>query len=409
MPSLPTLGYCTNVHAGSTLAETRANLQKHAVRVKELYSPTAPMGIGLWLSAASARELVQTKQVEAFAGWLREQGLLPYTFNGFPYGDFHQQVVKHRVYEPTWWESERLAYTLQLIDILDALLPPGEEGSISTLPIAWGKPCPDREQNQQAALQLKQVAHYLHGLEERTGRLIHVCIEPEPGCVFSLADDAIHFFEWQLFRSADSSREADIIRRHIRLCHDVCHAAVMFEDQADVLQRYQAAGIEVGKIQVSAALRMNLNALERPTGATVQEHLAELASFNEPRYLHQTSVLRHSEDGYEEELFYEDLHLALAAEPKLAAANLQAGRPLGEWRIHFHVPIYQQELGHLSSTQEQIGQCLAAAREFSTCKHYEVETYAWTVLPKELRPPELATGIAEELKWFRDLWQSESS
>jgi hypothetical protein len=183
----------------------------------------------------------------------------------------------------------------------------------------------------------------------------------------------------------------------------------MFEDQADVLQRYQAAGIEVGKIQVSAALRMNLNALERPTGATVQEHLAELASFNEPRYLHQTSVLRHSEDGYEEELFYEDLHLALAAEPKLAAANLQAGRPLGEWRIHFHVPIYQQELGHLSSTQEQIGQCLAAAREFSTCKHYEVETYAWTVLPKELRPPELATGIAEELKWFRDLWQSESS
>ena len=52
----------------------------------------------------------------------------------------------------------------------------------------------------------------LHGLEERTGRLIHVCIEPEPGCVFSLADDAIHFFEWQLFRSADSSREADIIR-----------------------------------------------------------------------------------------------------------------------------------------------------------------------------------------------------
>src|SRR5262245_13729652 len=101
MPPLPTLGYCTNVHAGSNLAETRTNLQKHALRVKELYSPTAPMGIGLWLSAASARELVQTKQVEAFAGWLGEQGLLPYTFNGFPYGDFHQQVVKHRVYEPT--------------------------------------------------------------------------------------------------------------------------------------------------------------------------------------------------------------------------------------------------------------------------------------------------------------------
>lgn len=404
--SAPTLGYCTNVHAGANLAETRANLQQHAVRVKQLFSPDAPMGIGLWFSAASARELVQTRQVEAFASWLREQGLLPYTFNGFPYGNFHQKVVKHLVYEPTWWEPERLAYTLQLIDILDAFLPPGEEGSISTLPIAWGQPCPDREQNMQAATQLKQVAHYLHDLEERTGRLIYICIEPEPGCVFSLADDAIHFFEWQLFRSAESASEADLIRRHIRLCHDVCHAAVMFEDQADVLKRYQAAGIEVGKIQISAALRMNLNTLERPDGSTVQDHLTELASFNEERYLHQTSVRRPEDDGFEEQAFYEDLPLALLAETKLAAENFKAGRPLGEWRIHFHVPIYQQELGRLSSTQEQIGECLTAARKQTTCKHYEVETYAWTVLPKELRPSELAVGIAEELKWFRDLWSN---
>jgi hypothetical protein len=395
---LPTLGYCTNVHAGANLAETRANLQKHAIRVKELVSPDAPMGIGLWLSAASARELVQTKQVDAFAGWLRDAGLLPYTFNGFPYGDFHQEVVKHRVYQPTWWDAERLAYTLQLIDILHALLPTGEEGSISTLPIAWGQPCPDREQNQLAAAQLKQVAHYLHDLEERTGRLIYLCIEPEPGCAFSLADDAIYFFQWNLFRDDDE----EIIRRHIRLCHDVCHAAVMFEEQDDVLQRYQAAGIEVGKIQISAALRMDLNALERPTATSVP--LTDLAGFNEPRYLHQTSVRRLNEDGIEEDVFYEDLHLALAGETSLLQENLRQSRALGEWRVHFHVPIYQQELGRLSSTQEQITECLQAARQHSTCRHYEVETYAWTVLPKELRPAELAEGIALELKWFREQW-----
>ena len=181
---------------------------------------------------------------------------------------------------------------------------------------------------------------------------------------------------------------------------------MMFEDQADVLRRYQAAGIEVGKIQVSAALRMNLNTLERPDGSTVQDHLSELASFNEERYLHQTSVRRPEDDGYEEQAFYEDLPLALLAETKLAAENFKAGRPLGEWRVHFHVPIYQQELGRLSSTQEQIAECLSAARKHSTCKHYEVETYAWTVLPKELRPSELAVGIADELKWFRDLWNA---
>jgi hypothetical protein len=368
------------------------------MRVKELVSPNTPMGIGLWLSAVSARELVHTKQVDAFAGWLRDSGLLPYTFNGFPYGDFHQQVVKHRVYQPTWWESERLAYTLQLIDILHALLPAGEEGSISTLPIAWGQPCPDREQNLLAAAQLKQVAHYLHDLEERTGRLIYICIEPEPGCVFSLADDAIHFFQWNLFRGEDE----EIIRRHIRLCHDVCHAAVMFEEQDDVLRRYQAAGIEIGKIQISAALRMDLNALERPTSSSVP--MTDLSNFNEPRYLHQTSVRRLNEDGIEEDVFYEDLHLALAGETSLLQENLRQGRALGEWRVHFHVPIYQQELGRLSSTQEQITECLDAARKYSTCRHYEVETYAWTVLPKELRPAELADGIALELKWFRDQW-----
>jgi hypothetical protein len=397
---LPVLGYCTNVHAGASLSQTRENLQRHATQVKRLFSPDEPMGIGLWLSANSARELVQAREVEAFAAWLQHEGLLPYTFNGFPYGDFHQQVVKHRVYEPTWWEPARLDYTLQLVDILDALLPAGQEGSISTLPIAWGQPCPDRSQTEQAALQLRQLAQSLHALEERTGRLIYLCIEPEPGCVFSLADDAIHFFEWQLLRGDD----ADVVRRHIRLCHDVCHAAVMFEDQADVLKRYAAAGILVGKIQVSAALRMNLDLLERPSSQTIHEHLMEVASFNEPRYLHQTSVRRPDVEGYVEEIFYEDLHLALAAERELIATNLAAGRPAGEWRVHFHVPIYQRGLGRLTSTQEQIAECLNAARKFSDCRHYEVETYAWTVLPAELRPPELAMGIAEELKWFRELW-----
>ena len=32
-------GYCTNVHAGATLDEMRANLQRHALAVKERYSP----------------------------------------------------------------------------------------------------------------------------------------------------------------------------------------------------------------------------------------------------------------------------------------------------------------------------------------------------------------------------------
>src|SRR5262245_54396710 len=180
-------GYCTNVHAGATLDETRANLERHALVVKGRYSPDRPMGVGLWLSAKAAEELVLSYGESAFADWLAERGLVPYTLNGFPYGDFHQQVVKHRVYQPTWWQPERLHYTMQLVQIHDAILPPGMEGSISTLPIAWGTPCPDRAELEQAGLQLRQAAQWMHQLEVESGRVIYLCLEPEPGCALSFA------------------------------------------------------------------------------------------------------------------------------------------------------------------------------------------------------------------------------
>ncbi len=375
-------GYCTNVHAGATLDATRANLERHALAVKAAYSPNRPMGIGLWLAAQAAQELVASGGAPGFRDWLAERGLVPYTLNGFPYGDFHQPVVKHRVYEPTWWQPERLEYTCRLADLQHELLPPGMEGSISTLPIAWGNPCPSRADMELAAQHLRQVAAHLHQLEERTGRLIYLCLEPEPGCVFSFADDAVHFFQWQLLDREDDA----VVRRHLRICHDVCHAAVMFEDQDTVIRKYREAGIEVGKVQVSAALRMDLDLFEPPSAQPRAEAVKQLASFAEDRYLHQTVVSRGGE-----EVFYEDLRVALDAE---------SADPRGEWRVHFHVPIYLTEFGRLFSTQEQIGECLAAIRRHSACQHFEVETYAWGVLPPELKQPDLASGIVEELRWF---------
>jgi hypothetical protein len=376
------IGYCTNVHAGATLEITRANLERHALAVKERYSPQEPMGVGLWLSARAAEELLSSRREGEFGEWLAVRGLVPYTLNGFPYGDFHQDVVKHRVYEPTWWQPERLHYTMQLAQIVDALLPPGQEGSISTLPIAWGKPCPDRSELEQAAVNLRQAAAWMHQLEAETGRLVYLCLEAEPGCVFSFSDDVVHYFQWQLLGHEDE----EIVRRHIRLCHDICHATVMFEDQAEVLAKYQEAGIGVGKIQVSAALAMDLDLFEPPATEARRAAIKQMSQFAEDRYLHQTVIRRGSED-----IFYDDLPAALAEE---------ARDPQGEWRVHYHVPIYLREFGRLRSTQDEILRCLAAARQYTSCRHYEVETYAWGVLPAELKQPELAAGIAEELKWF---------
>lgn len=376
------IGYCTNVHAGPTLEQTRANLERYALAVKQAVRPTAAMGVGLWLAAPAVNELLSTGQAEPFAAWLAEVGLVPFTFNGFPYGDFHGPVVKHRVYEPTWWQPERLAYTLQLIEAQHRLLPAGLEGTISTLPIAWNQPQPNREQLAQAAHQLRTAANAMHRLKQETGRVISLCIEPEPGCYLQRSNDIVSFFRDWLFADGEEA----IIREHLRVCHDVCHAAVMFEPQAEVLHKFARAGIQVGKVQVSSAVAAKFDELNI---ADRQAAFTQLSSFHEPRYLHQTCIRQAGQSA----VYYEDLPYALATVANNAS-------PSGEWRMHFHVPIYLDTFGHLHATQQDIHECLTALRATSTCSHFEVETYAWGVLPAELQVPELATGIAKEMDWF---------
>lgn len=381
------IGYCTNVHAGADLETTRANLQQHALAVKQQFVPDAPLGVGLWLSAKSARRLREEGQIEEFAAWLAESGLAPFTFNGFPYGDFHQTVVKHKVYKPTWSEQARVDYTLDLIEILDELLPPGMEGSISTLPLQWGTPTPDADQFSVAAANLRAVAGRLARLEAESGRLIYLCPEPEPGCVMDRAEDVVRFFEDHLLTDGDEAT----IRRHIRVCHDVCHSAVMFEEQADAFRILKAAGIFVGKVQVSSAVVVPFDEIVPEQRA---DALDQLRSFAEDRYLHQT-VVRSSTDT--KPAFFEDL-------PKALDTVENPEELTGQWRVHFHVPVYLERFGHLRTSGKQILECLEiATREMPELAHFEVETYAWSVLPSELRQERLADGIAKELQWFRDV------
>jgi len=379
------IGYCTNVHAGADLESTRANLAEHALAVKELVSPDDPIGVGLWLSATAARKLLATTGATEFAAWLADVGLVPFTLNGFPYGDFHKDVVKHDVYRPTWCDRKRVQYTLDLIEILDALLPDGMEGSISTLPLMWAYPEPGAAQLAACAANLMEVSEKLSRLEAQRGRLIYLCLEPEPGCAIQRSDDVVRFFEEHLLPQGEPQQ----IFRYLRVCHDVCHAAVMFEQQDEVLRRYQTAGIAVGKMQVSSAVVLPLGSIPSSERPAAIEHLREFA---EDRYLHQTTV-RQSPDA--EPIFFEDLPPAIESFGSSATST-------GEWRVHFHVPVYLDRFGQLETTRGQILQCLQSAEDTPELKHFEVETYAWSVLPEDLRQPRLSDGIAAELRWLRD-------
>jgi hypothetical protein len=151
----------------------------------------------------------------------------------------------------------------------------------------------------------------------------------------------------------------------------------MFEGQAEVLRAYRDAGIPVNKVQVSSAISADGG----------PESLAVLAGFAEPRWLHQTCV--RAADGTVR--FWEDIPFALAAEPA------------GEWRTHFHVPVFAERLGALGTTQGAIDDCLAELASWPVDERptVELETYAWNSLPDgALGADGLAAGIAREIRWL---------
>lgn len=387
-------GYCTNVHAGVTWEEAKANLEKFAVAVRSQVCPEAELPIGLWLAEKGAAELLANSQVSAFRDWLRKHGLAPYTLNGFPQGDFHQTTVKYAVYEPTWACQSRLQYTLLLAEILDAWLQPGETGSISTLPLGWPHAPWHAENYKAAADNLIEAAKFLDRLAQRRGGEIVLAIEPEPGCVLNTADEVMEFYEHYLF----STPNASLVRQYITVCHDICHSGVMFESQEQVLRGYRERGIRVGKVQVSSAVHVPWDQCRSSATKRVAV-LQQLRALAEPKYLHQTTRCVEGTTGRQ---LMNDLPAAID--------NWLIGHdwPEDPWRIHFHVPVFVDAFGALTTTQDDI---IVALRELESSQssridarpwftgHYEVETYAWPVLPPELSVDDLADGIARELRY----------
>lgn len=385
-PNNATIGYCTNVHAGTDLASIRENLDRYAVPVRQACG-LEELGVGLWLPAQAATELA--KDSGPLLEFLRDRQLRPFTINGFPYDNFHQAVVKHRVYVPTWAQSERLDYTCQLADVMTALLgeqPPEVVGSISTLPLGWPSELNSPELLARAGQNLRALAEHLQQIESRTGRRIVVAIEPEPGCQLDSTDDVIAWFSQQLPEAQH--------RRYLTVCHDICHSAVMMERQTDVLERLAKAGISIGKVQVSNAIVADWQSMAE---GRRREAIEQLREFAEDRYLHQTGRL--IESGQFQ--LAEDL-------PDLLGGAADNDLPMGDdqrWVVHFHVPIFLERFGRLATSQNEVLECLqylsSPSCEVDFSGHLEVETYAWSVLPEAMRRRGLSEDIANEISWLR--------
>ena len=383
------VAYCMNVHPATDLEQLHQNIAIHAVNVKNQLAAKGidrPLGLGLWFPAEIATKLTHSSQLDRLRSTIEDNELVVTTLNGFPYGNFHQETVKHAVYSPDWTTPARLEYTLQLVEILHQLLPNDREGSISTLPLGW--PSADADQDaflERCEQQLHIVASQLDSLQQNTGRRISLCIEPEPGCLLGSAEETCRFFEHWIFEN----RGPNWKQEYLTVCHDICHSAVMNESQADVIRNYDAVGIDIGKVQVSSAPIARFHNAEQQNGQLpAQGILEQLRAFDEQRYLHQTNVCG------EKPVFYEDLGLALEHETEFANA---------EWRIHFHLPIFLDRIGLLETSQSDIGEAVAALQPDTRIKQFEIETYAWNVLPQRDQFESLEAGIAEEIAWFYQL------
>jgi hypothetical protein len=235
-------------------------------------------------------------------------------------------------------------------------------------------------------------ATQLVALRERTGVVITLAIEPEPACFIETTADAIAFFTRHLFDEsgvARASRESGIamtvddVRRHVGLCFDACHMAVEFEDPGEAIAQLHAAGIRIGKVQISSALQLDQCDAAGLTAA--------LAPFAEDTYLHQ--VVERGSAGL---VRYRDLPEALTG------ASRQSPLRRRDWRVHFHVPIFLERMNALETTQAYLRTVLDLLKADDVCSVLEVETYTWDVLPEEYRTVDVCTAIARELTWARD-------
>jgi sugar phosphate isomerase/epimerase len=393
-PGRPHLSYCTNIHPGETLAEFRSALESHVVGVKRWLGVVDSFGVGARISARAAAELDRPGALDELRELLDRHGLYVFTINGFPYGTFHGERVKESVYRPDWLQSERVAYTDGLAHLLSRLLPEGVDGSISTVPLAF-RTRSTMADAESIVAHLLEHARTLFTIRERTGKLVELALEPEPCCVLETVDDVVRFFDEHLFSGPAVRRFADLtgttepqagefLRRHLGVCLDACHLAVEFESAEDAVSRFEGAGIRIGKVQVTAALRAELSGDPNED----EPRLAALERFADTVYLHQVVEQR---DGAL--LRHFDL-------PECIAAARAAGRSSpAEWRIHFHVPVFAERLDPFTSTQPFLRDLLAIAARKSIAAHFEVETYTWDVLPGEHRLVDVDDAIARELKW----------
>jgi hypothetical protein len=386
------LTYSTLVHPGDTWDDMWTSLTTYVPQVKARVSPDQPFGVSLRLSNASASTLAADEAARGeLKAFLAANDMYLYTVNAFPYGPFKGRIVKEDVYEPDWRSEERTEYTINVANVLADVAPEGSSPSIQTAPLGFKPRVTDDAVVASYTEHVLRVAAHLVALEARTGRTVTLAIEPEPYCYLETTDETIAYFHEHLYSGSAAEKLARLagipiaeahvaLRRHVGIVFDTCHQAVEYEDITVSLQKLVDAGVPIFKLQEAAALQLP---------DVTQETVDAISRFAETIYLTQTLERRNGGP----------VTSYLNLEDALAAWESDPGPR--EWRVHFHVPVFLDDLGQFRSTRFAIEDALAFHKARPLSRQLEIETYTWDMLPDSLKTGDIVDYVCREIEWVR--------
>jgi hypothetical protein len=386
------LTYSTLVHQTDNWDQLWKSVNTYLPAVKARVAPNQKFGVCLRTSAPSAEMLSQDPSKRAdLKTFFADNDLYLYTANAFVYGVFKKQVIKEDVYEPDWQTPERREYTKQVANLLAELAPEGVNPSIQSAPLGFKpKVTGDHVVAEYTNNVIDVVAHLIE-LKKKTGNMVTLGLEPEPRCYLETTDETIAYFKNYLFSGPTAKalakktglNEADAnraMREYTGVVFDIGHQSVGYEDIPVSLQKLVDNGVQIVKLQEAASMH-----IPDVTPKTVDA----LQSFAKTIYLSQTCQKK---DGkYTWFLNLEDAFEAFQKDPGPR-----------EWRTHFHVPVFLNDLGGaFGTTRFALEQALAFHKKTPLSTHLEIETYTWDVLPDHLKTGDIVEYVTRELDWVK--------
>jgi len=427
------LSYSTNVHPAESLADLERSIRDYVAPISRAAFGDRVAATNLRIGMKQADELLAhpplpsnsfvnddilkappSPACAAFLNALDETKLDVISINAFPIRDFHAPRVKEQVYSPPWTDGGRALYSLKIAKVLTHFMArPGVDRKVAAISVPSGVfngLYPDSEEVRvQAAHFLTECVRELLRLERLTGRTVQLGLEPEPFTTGEAIPWFIDYFKTILAEArskfpsqlgVNRDQAEAIARRFVTINFDLCHQAVEFEDSVEELKRLKAAGVTISGLHISAALK-----LAEPTANPAA--LEQLKALDEPRYLHQ--VIGKTHGG--EIVRYEDL-------PHLWNPKKLKGKTLADFaelRCHFHVPLFAELEGALTTTRDSAAPAIAYALKENLTDNFVAETYTWNVLAGLAQSGNVAAravvgtngnvdvreGIVRELNWAK--------